>query len=356
MSLLSHVYFTGEMEIWRKQRQWNRENHPLTYLFWEATVRCNFKCKHCGSAYERLKGKEELTTKEIVRAFDQISKDFNPSQIMVAITGGEPLLRNDLIEVGHRLTGLGFSWGIVTNGYLLDRNMAQSLKDAGMKTVVVSIDDIGHLHDEFRGVSMAYEKAIQAIQNLATVGGFQDIQITTTVTKRTVGRLEDMYVEFTKLPITSWRVMAISPIGRAAEHTELLLNKSDITTLLEFILKTNKTRKAPIKLFYGCENYLGEQYETKTRPYFFECKAGINVASILYNGDIFVCPNVPRPEKLIQGNVRVDRFKDVWDKKFKYFRDPALFSPKRCIGCEHWDYCGGGSRHLGESPCYMIME
>ena len=175
MNFIKDIFTTGELELWRKQRQWNRLNHPLTYLFWEATVRCNFKCKHCGSAYETLGGDDELTTKEIKAAFSQISHDFNPKQIMVAVTGGEPTVRKDLLDVTTHISKLGFNWGMVTNGFLLDGRMAEGLKKSGMRTVVVSIDDIGKLHDEFRGIEGAYDQALKAIDHLASVGGFDDI-------------------------------------------------------------------------------------------------------------------------------------------------------------------------------------
>lgn len=344
------------MEVWRKQRQWNRTNHPLTYLFWEATIRCNFKCKHCGSAYEKLSGNPELSTQEIIKAFQDISKDFDAKNIMVAITGGEPLLRTDLPEIGKALTDLGFNWGLVTNGYLLDRKLAQKLKAAGMKTVVVSIDDVGSKHDVFRGMPGAYDHALQAIKNLAEVGNLYDIQITTTVNKQTINSLDGMLEAFLPLPITSWRTMGIAPIGRAADHPELILEKADVLYLLNFIKSKNTSRKIPFKIIYGCENYLGENYETKVRPYYFECKAGINVASILYNGDIFVCPNVPRNTKLIQGNVKTDNFYAIWENRFEYFRNPNKYAPRQCRDCEEWRYCEGGSRHLGENPCFMKMK
>ncbi len=356
MTFINDLFYSGEMEIWRRQRNWNRNTHQLNYLFWEATVACNFKCKHCGSAYERLKGKEELTTKEALSVFTSIAEDFDPSSITVAITGGEPLVRKDLVEVGRKLSELGFGWGLVTNGYLMNKEMARDLVRAGMKTVVVSIDDIGNRHDVFRGVKGAYEHAIRAIRNLSAIGGLKDIQITTTVTAQTVDRLEDLRNEFLTLPITSWRVMAVSPIGRAKKNHKFLLTKSQIEQILTFILETQKSKSVSIPVFYGCENYLGKKYEAKVRPYYFECRAGINVGSILYNGDIFVCPNVPRTSRLIQGNVRKERFSDVWNTKFEYFRNTNLYAPKSCSDCKHWNYCEGGSRHLGDNPCFMTME
>jgi radical SAM protein with 4Fe4S-binding SPASM domain len=69
------------------------------------------------------------------------------------------------------------------------------------------------------------------------------------------------------------------------------------------------------------------------------------VASILYNGDLFVCPNVPRQKDLIQGNIKVDNFKEVWDNKYEFFRNKERTKCDECEKCTWWDYCLGGAMH-----------
>ncbi|MFW5739232.1 MAG: radical SAM protein [Myxococcota bacterium] len=70
--------------------------HPdLTYLFWESTLRCNLRCRHCGSSCEGTSPVEELSTEEILRVVDEVAQDFDARRIFVSITGGEPLLRPD---------------------------------------------------------------------------------------------------------------------------------------------------------------------------------------------------------------------------------------------------------------------
>ena len=100
-----------------------------------------------------------------------------------------------------------------------------------------------------------------------------------------------------------------------------------------------------LKLEYGCPGYLGVKYEGKVGRAYFYCRTGISVASILYNGDLYVCPNVPRIKKLIQGNIRKDNFKDVWDNKYKEFRDKNRTACSKCKKCDQWDFCLGGPYH-----------
>jgi radical SAM protein with 4Fe4S-binding SPASM domain len=335
---------TGKLELWSRYKGELRKNHDLTYLFWECTLNCNFSCQHCGSRAGRGKRhKNELTSSEIKKVLGDIANTFNPRKIMIAVTGGEPLLRPDLFNVMRFANDLGFEWGMVTNGYLVNREVVKKAALAGMSTVVVSIDGIGEAHDQFRGMKGAYNRAISAIKLLAEPKFLKDIQITTVIHKGNISELENFYREFTKLPITSWRIANVDPIGRA-EDNDILLDQQEIKSLLEFIRQ--KRKKSKIDVTYGCSNYLGKKYEGELRGWLFNCNTGINTGSILHNGDIYVCPNVPRIPKLIQGNVRTDNFADVWSEKFEFFRDQNRTACSDCKKCEDWEYCLGNSMHL----------
>jgi radical SAM protein with 4Fe4S-binding SPASM domain len=243
----------------------------------------------------------------------------------------------------------------VTNGFMVNEEVVEKLNESGMKTVAVSIDDLGEKHDQFRHMPHAYERAINAVKLLGNSGYFDDVQITTTITKETLPRLHSMLLEFEKLPINSWRLMSISPIGRANGNKDLLLNKDEINLLLDFIKKYRPRYKSKFEITYNCEDFLGIENELAVRSYFFECKAGVNVASILHDGEIFACPNIPEREKLSQGNVRRDRFKEVWENGFRYFRDPEFSSNGQCPECEFRKYCNGGSKHLTGKPCFTQL-
>ena len=123
----------------------------------------------------------------------------------------------------------------------------------------------------------------------------------------------------------------------------MLLNGQEIKKLLDFIKSKKKDKR--FKLEYGCPGFLGLDYEKEVRSQYFYCRTGISIASILYNGDIFVCPNVPRIQSLIQGNIKVDNFKDVWDNKYKEFRNKDRTKCDKCAKCEYWKYCLGGAFH-----------
>lgn len=334
----------GELTIIEKARDEELEKHRLIDLFWECTLSCNAKCKHCGSSAENKKYDGELSTEEIKNAFKQIAGDMNADRILINVTGGEPLVRKDLCEVMEYATcELGFHWGMTTNGILLNDENIEKLKKANMETVSISIDGLEKTHDEFRGVPGSYKTIIGNIKKLKEKNFVAHIQVTTVINKTNINELEELYNVMLDLNLDSWRLVSMDPIGRAKENNELLLDGKELKSLLDFIVNKNKEKK--LKLTYGCPGFLGLKYEKDVRGYYFNCRTGINVASILYNGDLFVCPNVPRKKELIQGNIRKDNFKEVWDNKYKEFRTKDRTKCEECDKCDWWNYCLGGAFH-----------
>ncbi len=342
--MLKKIYKLGELTLVKKYKEMSMENPCLIDLFWECTLSCNAKCKHCGSSAESKKYEGELTTQEIKDAFKQIAKDMDASKILINVTGGEPLVRKDLCEVMEYATNeLGFHWGMTTNGILLTPENIEKLKKANMETVSISVDGLEKTHNEFRGVPGSYAKIINNIKKLKEANFVKHIQVTTVFNKSNIHEMEELYGVMKSLDLDSWRLVSMDPIGRANENSELLLDGKELKRLLDFIKKNNKRGK--LELTYGCPGFLGLDYEKEVRKGYFNCRTGISVASILYNGDLFVCPNVKRMPNLIQGNIRKDNFKEVWDKKYKQFRTKERTSNKECMECENWEYCLGGAFH-----------
>ena len=342
--MLKKIYKLGELTLMSNYKKQEREKHTLTDLFWECTLTCNAKCKHCGSSAEKKKYDGELTTEEIKSAFKQIANDMDASKILVHVTGGEPLVRQDLCEVMEYATKeLGFRWGMTTNGILLNDENIEKLRKANMETISISIDGLEQTHDTFRGVPGSYKTIINNIKKLKEANFVKHIQVTTVFHKENINQLNELYNIMLDLGLDSWRLVSMDPIGRANENNNLLLDGKEIKQLLDFI-KSKKSHKK-LTVTYGCPSFLGLDYEKEVRNYYFYCRTGINIASILYNGDLFVCPNVPRIKRFIQGNIRTDNFKDVWDNKYKEFRKKDRTKCEECNKCEQWEYCLGGAFH-----------
>ncbi|MCQ2519218.1 MAG: radical SAM protein [Lachnospiraceae bacterium] len=314
----------------------------LRSLFLELTVLCNEHCRHCGSQCGDVYNEKPLTLEEYKKILDDVKRDFDISKMRLCVTGGEPLLYPDFFELMNYANKLGYSWGMTSNGTLITEDVAKRLKESGMSTISVSVDGLKDTHDWFRESVGSYERTMQGIQNLLKFGNFKHVQITTVVHHRNYGELEEMYELFSKTGVRSWRVINIEPIGRAKENPELMLTKEEYRGLIDFIEKHRFSGNMEVS--YGCSHYLGVKHEREVRKWYFLCNAGVYVASIMNNGNITACLDIERRPELIQGNIRVDRLKDVWENKFEIFRTDFRKAGK-CAKCKQYPFCAGDSFH-----------
>ena len=313
----------------------------LRNLFLELTLRCNEHCLHCGSWCGDVKS-EELTVEDYRKLLTEIKEDMTTEGKMLCITGGEPLLRKEFFDIMGIAHDLGFNWGMTSNATLINEEVAKDLKKVGMATISVSSDGLKDYRDAFRQTRGGYDKAMNGINCLIREGGFKSIQVTTVVTHKNIGQLNELYKIFNEMDIDSWRVVNMEPMGRAKEHPDLILTPDDYRYLFEFI--RNK-RMAGEPVCYGCSHYLGLEYEREVRDWYYLCTAGLYTASICANGDIVACLDIERRPEFTQGNVLRDRFSDVWFNKFQVFRKDLADENEKCSKCDQKNFCHGDSYH-----------
>lgn len=310
-------------------------------LFFELTTACNERCFHCGSrcAPGAVNGLLAEKYKEIL---DDVKESFGTSDILLCITGGEPLLRPDFFDILEYAHELGFAWGMTTNGTLITPDVARRLADVGMRTVSVSIDGLEETHDRQRGMRGGWRRAMEGVKNLLETGAFEEVQITTVVNHRNIGELDALFDIVMESDADSWRVFGIEPIGRALGHPEYLLTAEDQRRMFDFIYEK---REAGMPVSYGCSHFLGFDLERNVRSWFFLCTAGITTASIRANGEICACLDIEQRDELAQGNMLTDTFSDVWRNRFEVFRRPLSDRAKMCQGCRYENWCAGGAHH-----------
>lgn len=316
---------------------------PLRDLFIEVTSRCNAHCEHCGSSCGDKVDTEEISGDLLKKVLLDISNKYNTEDILLNITGGEPLLRKDLFDIMSYAHQLGYKWGMTTNGMLINDNIIDKMVETNMDTISISLDGLKETHELFRKVPDSFDKIIENIKKLQQRKSIKIIQITTVANKKNLNELEDLYQYLKNLGIKYWRVVNVDPIGRAKDNKEILLDKEEYKYLFNFIKE--KREYDDMYVEYGCSHYLDLEYEKELRDTYFICAAGIYVASILSNGDISVCPNVERRKEVIQGNIKFDNFVDVWENKFKLFRNKYRTSCDKCMKCKSFKYCKGDSFH-----------
>lgn len=320
-----------------------RNNPQLRSLFIEMTGLCNEHCRHCGSSCGDYEVSNTLAFDEICHVLDTVKEDFDIDKMTLCITGGEPLLRPDFFEIMNYAKELGFKWGMTSNGILIDKECAKKLHAAGMQTISISVDGLRETHDWFRQLDGSYDRTMEGIHNLIEENGFNHVQITTVVHHRNISELEEMYKEFRKTGVRSWRVINIEPIGRAKQDPELLLSNDEYKQVFNFI-REKRLLDPHFTVTYGCSHYLGVEMERELRQWYFLCNAGVYTASVMYNGDVGACLDIERRPETIQGNIRDRRLSEIWKQEFQIFRSDYR-KCNECAKCDDYEFCAGDSYH-----------
>ncbi len=315
--------------------------HELNYLFWECTQRCNLNCRHCGSDCTASSRFKDMPFEDFLKAIKPLETKFERNSILVVITGGEPLVRKDLADCGRELRKHGFPWGIVSNGFAYDEARHKELMDAGMSSITISLDGLRDTHDAFRKRTGSFDHALRAIDLIANEKRLPTYDVVTCVSLKNLNELEEMKRLLIAHKVKAWRFFCIEPIGRAADDLDLQLSGEQLRQLMDFIVATRKEGLIDAK--FSCEAYVGP-YERKVRDWFYFCRAGITIGSILVDGSISACPNIDR--RFAQGNIYQDDFLDVWENRFRPFRDRKWMKTGQCADCEVYKNCLGGAMHL----------
>ncbi len=145
--------------------QFSADKKPI--VVWNMTRACNLSCLHCYASANCAPDADELTTAEAVKFIDDIAAFGAPTLLF---SGGEPLVRPDLFQLGAHAKSRGLRTVISTNGTLINDAVAQKIKDAGFSYVGVSLDGLKETNDKFRGVTGAFDSALEGIRSCRRAG------------------------------------------------------------------------------------------------------------------------------------------------------------------------------------------
>jgi len=321
--------------------------HTLRMVFWELTNACNLKCVHCRACPAEETSPDELSTEEAKRLIDRIASFARPA---VVLSGGEPLVRHDLIEIARYGTSKGLRMLVATNGTLLTPDKARELAQAGVRRISVSIDGASAAaHDGFRRVPGAFDAAWQGIENARAAG--LEFQINTTVARHNVGELADILDLAIRRGAAALHLFLLVPTGCGKEIAEdEMIDPEEYERILGWFYE--KSRTVPIGLKATCApHYMrivrqrskaegvsaaprsgGPQAMTKG------CLAGSAVCFVSHTGDVFPCGYLP----VSAGNVRQRDIEDIWRSAevFQVLRDEDNLKGK-CGVCEYRRVCMG---------------
>ena len=152
-----------------------KRNPPGPVVIWNLVRRCNLTCKHCYSISADKDFPGELSTTEVFRVMDDLKAARVP---VLILSGGEPLLRPDIFDIGHRAKAMGFYVGLSSNGTLVNAENVQAIAETGFDYVGISLDGIASTHDRFRRKEGAFDAALNGVRLCREAGAKVGIRFT----------------------------------------------------------------------------------------------------------------------------------------------------------------------------------
>jgi len=307
-------------------------NYMPYIVSWNVTQRCNLRCPHC-YINANAESRDALTPVEAKFVIDELS--YLNRRLMLILSGGEPMLREDIFDIVNYASQAGFIVVMGSNGTLLTRENLLELKKAGLKGLGVSIDSMRpEEHDTFRGTEGAWALSVDALRRAKHLG--IETQIDVTVTDKNWSEIDEFVRFGIEIGVKAINFFFLVCTGRAM--------KTDISTshynqvldrITEIMLKERRTivrtRCAPhIYMFLHKRGY---PLHTGIRG----CQAGWSYLRIDPEGRVTPCAYMP----LVAGQLRERSLKDIWDdaEVFRFLRSPM--HKGKCAICEYSEVCGG---------------
>ncbi|MDG5759640.1 TIGR04053 family radical SAM/SPASM domain-containing protein [Natronococcus sp. A-GB1] len=181
-------------------------------LIWEVTQACGLSCDRCRADAQPDRHPDELSTAEGKRLLEEAAA-FGEGQLVV-LSGGDPLVRDDIAELVAYGDDLGLRMTMTPSGTCsLSTDRVEALVDAGLKRIAVSLDGASaERHDAFRGETGSFAETIRAVEDARNVG--IPVQVNTTVCRETVGELPAIQTLLTEIGAVMWSVFFLVPVGR----------------------------------------------------------------------------------------------------------------------------------------------
>jgi len=317
-------------------------------IAWEITRSCNLQCKHCRAAAQAGTYEGELSFDEVKKVIDNIAAHFKPIMIL---TGGEPMLRPDLLGIARYTRDAGLRPVMATCGTMLTEDRARELLDAGIQRISVSLDGPDATsHDAFRGVPGAFASSLAGLDAARKAG--LPFQINTTVTRHNMNDVARILELAVNLGAVAFHPFLLVPVGRGKGLMDNLLDAGEYERVLNEIYDMSQSSSIPFKPTCAPHYYrvLRQREKERGREVTPEthgldamskgCMGGMGFAFLSHVGDVQICGFLE--EKA--GNLRESDydFARIWRASplFLEMRDFRHYKGD-CGICEYRRWCGG---------------
>jgi putative heme d1 biosynthesis radical SAM protein NirJ1 len=348
-------------------------------VVWNTTRTCNLKCIHCYSNSDAKKYEGELSTKEALRFIDDLAEFKVP---VILFSGGEPLLRRDLVKLTTYAKKKGIRPTISSNGTLISLETAMYLKNLGVGYIGVSLDGMTENNDRFRGRKGAFVAALDGIRSCIAVG--QRVGLRFTINKRNCKDLNAIFdlIEEENIPRVCFYHLVYA--GRGSRMVEEDITREESRAAMDLIIERTLDfhRRGIEKEILTVDNHADGVYtylklketDSERAVKVLELlkmnggnRTGIAIGAVDWHGNV-------HPDQFTQnhtfGNVRERKFGDIWTD----MANPVLAGLKnrrqllkgRCAACRWLDLCNGNFRARAEAvsgdfwesdpACYLTDE
>ena len=329
--------------------QFIMEVKPPFLVSYSITTKCNLTCKHCYSEATKDGSPDELSTEQALGLIDDLA---GWGIGLLVFDGGEPLLREDLLEIVSYASKKGIMTGVGSNGSFIDEKMSRKMAEAGVRSVSISLDGANaETHDSFRGKSGSFHEALAGISALRMVG--LPFQFNIVIRKGTLSQIPDMLKLAVESGANAVEFFDLVEAGRAKEECQAeVLEPGERKAVMEWLAEAQVDCPILIRV-PACPMYplILKLREIRPKhipvemlrrvPYFGRgCAAGMPFGYIVIraNGEVNPCMLL----QVALGNVRERSITQIW-------QDSAILGQLRarellkggCGECEYKMECTG---------------
>lgn len=368
-------HMAGGAEVPPALLQFSDLNRPL--VVWNTTRRCNLNCEHCYIDATSTTRDEELSHQEAVSLIDDLAALKAP---VLLFSGGEPLMRDDVYDLGRYAEQKGLRPVISTNGTLIDERTAKKIRSSGFKYAGVSIDGSPETHDRFRGEKGSFERSICGIRSCIAEGIKTGIRITVhSGNLRDIGFIFDL-VQKENIPRLCIYHLVFA--GRGSEMQGLDTTREEKREMLQLIAeRTVSLHQAGVEVEVlttdnhadgiWLYNYINDRQPERSgevrelMAMHGGCSAGTKFANVDHRGFVHPCQFW---QDYSIGNVRETPFSTLWlsdDPLLVKLREKHLHVKGKCGACGFVRYCAGcriraraayGDMWAEDPACYLTGE
>jgi Fe-coproporphyrin III synthase len=357
--------------------QFSKDKKPV--VVWNVGQRCNLKCVHCYSQSKDIEYPNELNTKEAEAMLDGLAEYGAP---VILFSGGEPLMREDLLDLIKYARDKGLRAVISTNGTLITEEKAEELKTFGLSYVGISLDGLRETNDKFRGIEGAFDDALQGIRNCQKVG--IKVGLRFTINKRNAQDIPGIFklIDEENIPRVCFYHLVYS--GRGSRLIEEDLSHEETRRVVDLIIdKTKEAHDRGKKIeVLTVDNHADGPYvylrmlkeDPRRAAEVLELlkwnegnSSGKGLACISWDGSVHADQFW---RQYTFGNVRERKFGEIWEDTsnplLAKLKDKKHHVTGRCSKCKWLDICGGNFRARAEAyygdmwepdpACYLTDE